>query len=244
MYPVDNNKDQCFSLPAFFCLTRVQVEKVAGVAIGCIILFGFQMACSSTTVAKIAFSCSALTLLAEKCLRSENDQKSWFKFSSVDMEAVGKHLTAAFTVQIIAGIVFRVLNIQIFQAVAKLIAQRHMIIIILAIVAAPISEELVFRGFVMERIEDAATLCNRYICKIHPETQKNIANFGQAILFGAVHINAMQSKLANMIIFAGAGLGGFIVGKVKTLNNSILQPMMHHSIHNGALVFRLVLFGH
>lgn len=256
---IDFNKlTNCDGLCSLFSLSRVQFEKVTGVAVASILLFGFQLSLSTAAVVKITCVCSVLTVLSEKSLRAEDEQKSWFDVYSINKDALKGQIVFMLIVQTIVGVALTLLNIAPPQTVAQLIAQRNMRLIAMAIVVAPIAEELFFRGFVMERIEDAVILFNRYVYPIYPkhgylnEPEKHIrvairhsaiCHLGQAMIFGAMHIRATQTKLANSVIFVATTLIGRILSSVKMKTGALMNPMIAHSIHNGSMVCRLLVFG-
>lgn len=252
--------DQCYEgLNSLFCISRVQAEKTTAVAVACILLFGAQLALPMATVAHIAFSCSVITFISEKYLRTENEQNSWFNIHTVNVQAVVGQIAIMLTIQTIAGIVLTLLNIAPPQTVAQLIAQRDIRIIVLATLVAPLAEEIFFRGFVMERIEDSITLFNRHVYTIYPPCvvlddqeshirsqirQSEICHLGQAIIFGAIHMRSSQTKWANAFIFGVTTWFGIVFSKVKECTGALIHPIIAHSIHNGSMVYRLVLFGH
>jgi len=90
---------------------------------------------------------------------------------------------------------------------------------IAAVVLAPITEELVFRGFVLRR------LCEKYT--------PNFSIVLCALLFAAVHIH--QSFLSVFFV-------GLVCGLVAIRFSSLYGSMLVHGAYNGAILF-LTIYG-
>jgi Predicted metal-dependent membrane protease len=92
-------------------------------------------------------------------------------------------------------------------------------VILLLVLIAPITEELVFRGMILHH-------ANRYVSFLS-------ANILQAVLFGIYHLNVIQGLYAAMMGF----LLGYVYYKFKTIFASML---LHMIINTSSLV--VVLF--
>lgn len=149
-----------------------------------------------------------------------------------------------FKAQLIWGVIFTALAVPPAQVIGKLIQSRNWHTIVLATLVAPITEEILFRGFLQERLEDTAYLFSRFIHPLSDNVQNRISNFGQAIIFGYVHMHKAQTKLANTLIFALTGGIGLLMSSFKGRRDNLITPILAHSANNTSFCLRLLAFGH
>lgn len=97
---------------------------------------------------------------------------------------------------------------------------------------APIIEEIIFRGFIQEKIRDIQA----YITQGNHNTtvQKTIRIFLQAILFGLCHYHVAQG-IDNVAIILATTLLGYLFGTLKEKSQDLWSSMAIHGTHNTAV---------
>lgn len=153
--------------------------------------------------------------------RPDTGKKLNFNFSTKNFSTylfifplmLGMMLIAEFITGLIpvTGPVFGKLY-EFFSELMKIFSADPVVTIILAVIMAPLFEEIVFRGIIQKG------LINR---GVKPTTAIWIA----AIVFGLVHGNPWQ--------FVGAVLLGFVLGLVYHKTKSLLMPILLHAFNNG-----------
>lgn len=108
-------------------------------------------------------------------------------------------------------------------------------------VVAPVVEEIIFRGFLQERIHDFQALAfgvREAASKIHTYIRIAI----QAICFGLAHYHPLQGVF-NIYIVAATGLIGLYCGQMKESSGSVWESMSFHSLLNTSVTTRIWMFG-
>ncbi len=229
---------------SFLTLSETQ-EKTLAVALASFAFLTLQFGLSSLTAGYYALSLAAVTLLSQETLRNGSTSlecKRWFdlsKLNTEDLKDFGIHVsvTALFT-----GIFFNAAKIGPIQEIGAFLASGNPYFFLLAIVIAPITEEILFRGFLRERVEDTLFLTNRYIFSVSASTQKKIAHIAQALLFGAVHLQ-FKSIQTDLFIFAITSNIGYKLMKIEDEAGTIYQSICTHSLVNAINTLRLLCFG-
>ena len=154
------------------------------------------------------------------CCRPETGKKLNFNFSLKDFSTyllifpmmLGVMFVAEFmTNQIpISGPVFGYLY-KIFTEMMAEMTSDTSVMIMLAVIMAPIFEEIVFRGIIQKGM-------------INKGMNPNSAIWISALIFGLVHGNPWQ--------FVGAVLLGYVLGIVYYKTQSLLLPMLLHGFNN------------
>lgn len=223
--------------------------KTVAVAAATLVFISVQFSYSVSLGGCLALATSSLTILSEKFIRPlDINYKStnWINTEISDYKKAELKLEARFRL-VLLPIVVACLYGFIFlpaQGVMLAIQSFHLRTIILAILVAPISEEILFRGFLQERIEDAALLANRYIIKINAEDAKAVAQLSQSIIFGAMHIvgNQVSSLAGNIYTFVITGILGFRLSWIKNnTNGSLLPSIGMHMAHNTGITTGSIL---
>ncbi len=111
----------------------------------------------------------------------------------------------------------RMLDYSSLSELALLLAQ--------ACIIAPIIEEILFRGFLQEKIRDiqAALFKSNENTLIH----KSIRIIAQASLFGLAHYHPKNSE--NRLVIVGTGLAGALFGTAKEKTQDLWQPIAMHA---------------
>ncbi len=222
--------------------------KAFSVAVSSYILFKELRGFSSRDSAGLALSASVLTLLLEKIQPKPKETNHWFeckkeKFGSDEKfrEKMNQldFISKMIKIQQIAGIAYLVyINFYGFaqKNVISRISENQLKMIPMAILIAPIVEEILFRGFLKEWIEVGCDLIDRHIYAISKESQHHISNIAQAILFGAGHM-INENKAHNAVLFALLGIMGVIQGLWKRYEEgSLLTPIKMHIIQNTVFI--------
>lgn len=149
--------------------------------------------------------------------------------------------------QIVVGLVFKLTHSGINQAAIHWIRQnlrtpmQTLLCYFRVAVVAPFTEELVFRGFLQDRIHDIQTLtfgAKAAISKIHTTVRIIL----QAIVFGLCHYHPMQG-MANLLIVVMTGVMGMVVGGIKEETGRVTESIGMHSLLNASVTTRVWLFG-
>lgn len=98
-----------------------------------------------------------------------------------------------------------------FKGLMDLMISEPLSMFILAVIIAPIFEEIVFRGIIMKGLINAGISPNKAI-------------IFSAVVFGLVHLNPWQ--------LVGGVLLGFVLGKVYYYTQSLLMPILLHTFNN------------
>lgn len=218
-------------LPAQFPLTQPQTVKVIAVAIATLLCFGATWALFS----------AGLTFLCEAMLHN-GSQQNWFSTHSFSVKTLFLDMCDIFKGRGVILVAWVALTLLGLVAALPAIPQTKLAEMALVepvrflfkcIVVAPICEEILFRGFVQERFEDAAQLLNRHIYPLSRRAQEKMANVAQAILFGIVHILGGQvAPAGKWVVALASGWCGYVLGRRKTESTSLTAAMAEHSMNN------------
>lgn len=218
-------------------------KKVAAVAIGTLLLLGVQLGFSLAVTMACTCLFMVLTALSEKYLRSGGDDWLNLNFSKKEVAFISAFLVLRpFLIQIVCWALGIPIPILPQTGIAELVLSRPWRVIPLATVVAPIAEEIFFRGFLLERFEDAMVLLSRWkVIQLSKESQKEIANVCQAVIFGAVHLRQKIEDGFKFPVFLGLSLAGYIFGKMKRQEKGLIPPMIVHSANNSGAVIQILL---
>ncbi len=113
--------------------------------------------------------------------------------------------------------------VKIFSDYSKvldnLVSGNSFVVLLLTIIIAPVTEELIFRGVILYRARQHVTFMG--------------ANLLQAILFGIYHGNLVQGIYA--------GILGFLLGVIMNKYKSIAAPIFLHIVINGSAFLTYLL---
>lgn len=99
-----------------------------------------------------------------------------------------------------------------FSEMMRMLSDDTLSMVIMAVIMAPIFEEIVFRGIIHKGL-------------INKGMKPTAAIWISAVIFGIVHGNPWQ--------FVGAVLLGYVLGLVYERTRSILMPILLHAFNNG-----------
>ena len=153
-----------------------------------------------------------------------------------------------FKIHLICGIIVKALRLEPKQQVAKVIknafSQRFWVgakMFAIATLIGPIFEEIIFRGFLQEKIK----LFQAHILKVDENSslQKTMRVFLQAVIFGLCHWHRLHTLSLNVFFIIILSIGGMALGEIKEQQNSLVGSMAFHSIHNTCVTTRLFFGG-
>lgn len=221
-------------------LSKPQAIKVASVALACLAMFSLQLQCSFILASKISFVCSTATFLSEKL---KNNSADWFTAINTK-ELLPDLIKRLLLFPICTGLLYTSLGLPV-QVVAQKILFCDLRVIFIATVIAPVVEEILFRGFIQERIEDVSFLVGRYIHQIPVGTTEKIALATQAVFFGLSHLPGNQiigSLFDKVIVFSTVTFSGYYYGMAKNKDQSLLPSIALHALQNITLTLGLLAF--
>ncbi|MBX7067467.1 MAG: CPBP family intramembrane metalloprotease [Parachlamydiales bacterium] len=207
-----------------FTITAQQ-KKVVAVALASLALFVLQL---SLSIGLALLLTAVITVLTHFCPRNDTD---WFN-TQFDLKTIGFLSGFLILKPLIIQAFFWALGIPLppiaQEGIAEMILSAPWKMIPLASIVAPFSEEILFRGFLLERLEDL-------------QLGETLSMLGQSFIFGAVHLNKSIQEGMQIPVFAVLSFMGYIFGRLKKEENSLLAPMAIHSANNiGACVHVLL----
>lgn len=219
-------------------------KKVLAVAIATLVLLGVQLGASIPFTLLATYFVTTLTHFSETNIRTEpHQQNDWFN-TEFDQSTV--KIFSAFLIlrPIVIRIFCHALGIPLpgmpQEGVVKLIIEKPWRMIPMATIVAPIAEEILFRGFLLERFEDLTHLLNRHkICLLSQKAQQEISNIAQAIIFGAVHLTAKIEEGMMIPVVFSLSFFGYIGGLLKRQDRTLISPVVIHSANNVSAVMHI-----
>lgn len=224
-----------------FPMSKLEVRKVTAVALACLSFFSLQMGAPLAFSIGISVACSAITFISEKLRDSKYD---WFSTDKIKKEMLFRNVSRNLIQSIVIVSILNKLSFLHGQRVIQSILACDLRIIFLVTVIAPIAEEILFRGFLQERIEDLMNFTNCFICRIEAKKQIRITQLAQSLIFGLVHLPGGQVRgnaFTQAHIFASISMLGFIFGLLKDRDCSILPPIAVHWSQNTGVVLGLLI---
>jgi membrane protease YdiL (CAAX protease family) len=219
--------------------------KVLAVALASIAFFAFQYGLSWPVSFVVSFSIAALTYFSEKYIRTEADQQNdWI---STDFNQNRLIFWSSL-------LVIRPLIIQVFcwclgvplpafpqVALADAIISQPWKMIPMAMILAPIAEEVLFRGFLQERLEDIAHLLNRHtFVQLSKKTRDLFCDLIQSVVFGALHINNKIEEALKWPLLISLSAFGYFLSCLKRDKKTLVWPVAIHSANNAGAVIHVL----
>lgn len=219
-------------------------KKVMAVALASLLLFGLQLGLSLSMTLAITFLTTVLTYLSEKYIRTEPQQQNdWFNtdFNKKQMTFLVVFLLLRPLIIQIVCLAFGIPLPFVPQVeLVQMLLSRPWVMIPIATIIAPIGEEILFRGFLLERLEDVTHLLNRHkICSLSATAQQEISNIAQAIIFGAIHLRKKIQEGWKFPVFFVLSVIGWGFGEFKRKDRTLLSPMAIHSANNASAVIHV-----
>ncbi len=214
--------------------TRIEIpltalnKKILAVALATLVLFGLQLGFSLALTLGATVLCTTLTYLSEKYLRKE--ENDWFN-TKFDKKEMLFWTLLLILKPIIIQIVFFALGIPLpvmpqVELVQRILA-RPWFMIPMATIIAPIAEEILFRGFLLEQFENLTQT-------------KTLANVMQSLVFAGAHRSKVQAPW-QIPVFLALSLLGYAFGKIKQDDKSLISPVAIHSANNIGSVIHIFI---
>jgi membrane protease YdiL (CAAX protease family) len=228
-------------------LADSQKHKVAAVAVAAFLFSSLQFRCTWTVASVCALGASGTTFLAE-ALIDRPHQEEWFSSRGIYRESIYPIVKIlAFRVALIGGMVFFGLvfpqsAVQRLQ-VLPLFSSSWLYLSLLISVVAPYTEEVLFRGFLQERVDDCLLLIRRHRIELPYQWVFLLSNL-PSLLFGAIHLigNQVVDVDVKLVIFLFTASMGMAVHDMKQeTGGSLLLPFCFHSAVNASVPLGVTL---
>lgn len=147
---------------------------------------------------------------------------------------------------VIAGVIIWMRGPLVNQAAISLIReglasfQKLARIIFRVTIVAPVIEEVIFRGFLQEKIRDIQVIC--FGSNADSPMQSTARVILQAAVFSVCHYDVLQGA-SNIPILLGTFGAGFCMGEYKEMYHSLLPSMSLHWMINSVVATRVLLVG-
>lgn len=205
-------------------------KKILAVALATFALLALQMGISLS----IAFAVTCVTTTLTYFSKNKGD---WFN-TDFDWKQATFLTGFLFLRPLIIHVVCSVFGFPLplipQEGLVELIYSKPWKMIPIATIVAPVAEEILFRGFLLERLEDLAGWVNRHVVKLGSETRKTVADVVQAVLFGAVHLRSKIQEGMQIPILITLSAFGYLAAFFKRQDQSLLSPMVVHSANNAS----------
>jgi membrane protease YdiL (CAAX protease family) len=216
---------------------NIFLSKTIITGVGVYALLGAQIACVCMVVS-VCFT-----------LISGNYKNDWFPLGTFK-EKITKEISQlpfALFINTFYGLALSFMGVHLVQLPVVLLKEAFKISTFVGMnmlfhicVRAPIVEEIVFRGFLQDKIKDLQTIVfgkKALLNKIHKIVRITL----QAACFGAMHYHPMQGA-SNIPIVVLTSCVGFICGFFKEEENSLVSPIGFHSVVNTSVSYRGLVF--
>lgn len=231
-----------FSVPFFKAPIELTVrdQKVVAVALASLAFFSLQWGLSWTAAMGLSVVLSTVTYLSERFVRSEPGQSmDWFNvdYNMKEMNSlVGFLLLRPIVIQIACWALNLPFPTFAQKELSHLIITRPWRMIPIVAGVAPVAEEILFRGFLLERFEDGLTLIHRHVVSLSRDLRDEVANVSQAVIFGALHLRRKIKEGWKWPTMAILSLVGYVNGYFKKRDESLLTPIAIHAANNTSVL--------
>ncbi len=214
------------SIPPLQMEETIQNKKVIAVAIAAIGFFAIQLQLSLTIALGLT---AAITFLTIVCPRGDTD---WLN-TQFDWQTKGFWVTVLLLRPLLMQILLWALGIPLpvipQVELTKLISTEPWKMVPLVGFLAPFTEEILFRGFLVERLEDLGL-------------GEALSDLVQGGIFAACHLTRGIQEGMETTIFFVLSLQGYFFAQDKREEQSLLGPMAIHSASNLSICFDLLVF--
>lgn len=194
--------------------------------------------------------CCAIVNLALAKLNEENSQGAWFPLNDKVIDQLIDYWENSyfyFKAQIVIGIFLRVFELTVDQEVIQYLKNaltdplQTIYAIFKLTVLGPVFEEILFRGFLQEKLRDLQVVIlgvEEADSKVHQVIRIVL----QAIVFGLCHFHPAQGLFNIYIVIVAAGMGIYFgIQKEDTFN--LWSSSAHHVHCNTSITSRVIVFG-
>lgn len=216
-------------------------------------LAGNTLACgiaATILFGPIAAACCVIANVALAKLNEQHSQGAWFPLNDKVIDQLLDYWDDSyfyFKAQIVVGIFLRVFEIVVEQVVLQYL-QKALTDPLQAIdaifkfcILGPVLEEIVFRGFLQEKLRDIQVAI--WGVEQADDTIHRVIRIAiQALLFGLCHYHPAQG-LFNVYTIILAGAMGVYFGIQKEDTSNLWSSTAHHVHCNTSITSRVIVFG-
>ncbi len=213
-------------------------EKIVSISLAGFMIAS-QICMSWTSTITLNIFLTSITYLSETYLRKGRESNiRWLSTTKIHFKSTLTSIASTFFFSLLAG-----LTTNPSQVIAQQILTGDPWILFSVSVNAPICEEILFRGFLKERIEDISYLFGNHICDIPDHIQSIFSSITQAAIFGYLHItdNQVLETGSKLKVLIGTMISGIIFSSEGSRNSSLLPAIGLHAANNSGLCFGLLL---
>ncbi|OGN55353.1 MAG: hypothetical protein A3D96_03645 [Chlamydiae bacterium RIFCSPHIGHO2_12_FULL_44_59] len=197
----------------------VRDKKVVAVALACIGLFVLQLGLSLSLA--LCFT-TTVTLLTYLFPREDQDWLSWPNDKSEEHSI--KWISALLLAKpFLITLLFLALGLPLpgvpQVGILEYLMRYPITGLLKTSLLAPFTEEILFRGFLFERLED-----------LH--LSRRVSQGIQAVLFGLAHLNKKIEEGYEMAVVLPITIFGYFLGSRKSKSGSLAGPLALHSASN------------
>lgn len=223
-------------------IDKVLLKKISLVAISVFTFFSLQIPLPNKLKVQLTLFTVGLTYICEKTIHKQQN-----------IDWINKAFNTACKVTVIVVLFYFSTILKTFllhseiqpgylQKIAEKILSCDFQTIAISIGIAPITEEIIFRGFLEERLEDAFELYSKYVFQLGQDVKTECSRIISSIAFGILHIlgDQTQSLKNAIIVLFDTTLFGYLGSVLKQSHKSLITPIFCHSLNNLSSVFRLL----
>jgi membrane protease YdiL (CAAX protease family) len=209
--------------------------KIALVALSCFGFLTLQFSFPYVLAAKISVSCATVCFACDVIFpKKSSEDLLWLNTTHMTISSWALGFFSHQMLNIMKTILLFGSNGSIpIQEVSKKILNYDPKLLVISLIIAPICEELLFRGFLVERLYDLMHVAS-IIIPLTDEVQKKIAHVVQAALFGLMHIlfGQVQEFKYRVIVFCDTMFLSLVSQEMKSSTKSLVPSICYHALAN------------
>lgn len=168
---------------------------------------------------------SLLMVLSLPCiifLKKDSSLIAYLPFSRISIIDMLKWLALSFAVMLLSSVLFQAVSAEESAEMGELINHVESLpwMYVAIVLAAPISEELLFRGFMISGLE-----------RINLPDASAVAVFVSSFIWGIIHMQYNHNEVFQIFLL------GLVFGYARIKTRSLLTPILLHIINNLIAVF-------
>lgn len=218
------------------------LTKITLVSLSTFTFLSLQFTATNAFKYKMSFFTGATTYICEKFF-PKNYTDDWLK-NSFDTAC---KVTLVVLLYYFSDFLHTILlpiekNGSFLQKVAEEIAKRDLFTLTLSVFIAPITEEILFRGYLEERTHDVLSVISRFIYPISQNIRSEITRLFSSTAFGLMHITSSQVEgiKSKIVVFFDTALSGYFGSIMKQNHNQLITSITVHCINNASCVLRIL----
>jgi membrane protease YdiL (CAAX protease family) len=216
--------------------------KITLVAISVFTFFSLQWPCSHTFKVNLTLFAILSTYIFEKTSSGEYS-KNWLKNSFSTACKVTLVVLLYYLSDLLhLGLLPLETSGLFLQKIAEQIANYDLKMMTLSCLIAPITEEVLFRGYIEERVLDLLSLVSKHIVTMSLHMQEEIARLLSSSLFGFLHITDSQTQgIKNkIVVFLDVAKFGYLNSLIKKSHDQLITPIFTHCLNNVSCTLRIL----